>query len=148
MQDQLVDLGIVIAGRRATSYERRVEVEDFSALPIQAPLDGIESRFKNDAGAVRAHGPLALARGRRFIDALVREFLALAPRLMELQARVAVPVPAGDAVGSFPGQRDASNVLLTAFGMDRAPIRDWPTSTSSHGFYHEIPGDAVPTRTT
>lgn len=142
--DQIIGLGIVIPGRRATSYERRVEVEDFAALSTPAPVNGVESRLKNYAVVVRANGPLTPAQGRRLVDALAQEFPALAPRLMELQARVAVPVPTGDAAGSSLGQRDASNVLLTAFGMDRAPIRDWPASTSSQAFYHDIPGDAVP----
>jgi hypothetical protein len=63
---------------------------------------------------------------------------------MRLVAEVAVPVETGDAASSALSQRDASNVLLTAMGMDRSPIRDFPVSTSTEDFYRDIPGEQVP----
>lgn len=143
-QGVIVGTGIAIPGPRATSYERRIEVEDFAALPNPVRIADLEDWLKGNAEVLREDGPLPPRRGVRVVDALAEALPELATRLADLRAKVAEPVPTGGAAESSLQQRDASNVLLTAFQMDRAPIRNWPSTTSGEDFYRELPGEAVP----
>ncbi|WP_439659344.1 hypothetical protein ACSHWB_44350 [Lentzea sp. HUAS TT2] len=144
VRDGIFGCGIVIPGRRATSYERRLEVEKFIPFSDPLPLDGVASRLKKDVEILDGDGPMTAGRGRRFLDALKAEFPGIAETLIRLEAEVSVALEIGDAADSALSQRDASNVLLTSMGMDRGPIRDWPVVGASDDFHRGIPGQAVP----
>ncbi|KAA5828448.1 hypothetical protein F1721_28850 [Saccharopolyspora hirsuta] len=127
-----------------SSYERRIEIEEFYPLPDLVSFSRISAQLKSDAALLRFDGPLTTGLGSRVISAISQELPALAGILQQLLRKVALPLPTGNATENSISQRDASNVLLTAFSMGRDIIREWPSSVDSDRFYRDIPGEAVP----